>query len=383
MTTTAATPHSRLLRTIGKLKRKGDRSPLFAQMRDSLRTAILDGRLRPGERLPGEIEFAHLIGLSPVTVGKALAELSREGLVLRNRKRGTFVAGVAHRRRARCGMVAIVLTEVAHAAHPFAGGIVQAAEQVLRGRGFSVCLVARNYLSEHKYDTPFAIPRDPNIVGTIILPEEADAQESRALLARMPVVFLHSVARVEGAGSVRIDVRSAMDQVTRHLSDLGHNRVGLILGPRDHMHPSVAEVRDTALKFLADQQMTVRDEWILHGRWAVDSGRAMCSRLLEQDQGPTAVICGDDFLAVGAVQAAQAAGVSVPDGLSVVGMNDMPVATMVSPRLTSVATPAGDIGTTLSQMLLDRIDGRVSSGDVTLEPYLVVRQSTGPWRDDQ
>ena len=383
MTTTAATSHSKLLRTIGKLKRKGDRSPLFVQMRDSLRTAILDGRLRPGERLPGEIEFARLVGLSPVTVGKALAELSREGLVLRNRKRGTFVAGVIDRRRARCGMVAIVLSEVAHAGHPFAGGVVKAAEQVLRSRGFSVCLVARNYLGEQQYETPFAIPRDPNIVGSIILPEEADGHESRALLARMPVVFLHNVASVEGAGSVRINVRSAMDQVTQHLADLGHSRVGLILGPRDHVHPSVAEVRDTAIRSLADQQMTVRDEWVLHGRYAVDSGRAMCSRLLEQAEKPTAVICGDDFLAVGAIQAAQAARVSIPAGLSVVGMNDMPVATMVSPRLTSVAVPAGEIGTTLAQMLLDRIDGRVSSGDVTLEPHLVVRQSTGPWRDDQ
>ena len=372
--------HVQIPALIGKVQRKGNHPPLFAQLRDNLRLAILDGRLRPGERLPSEIEFAQLVGLAPVTVGRALADLSREGLVTRHRKRGTFVSGSVARRQARCGMVAIVLSTLADAAHPFAGDIVRSAERRLRGRGFSVCLVAPNESVHRQPPAPFAVPRDPAIVGTIILPEEADAAESRELLERMPAVFFQNTSLVAGAGGVRVDLHSAMEQVVRHLTDLGHRNVGLLLGPRDHRHPSVAEARDAALTLLKAAGVTVDDDWVLHERYGVDSGRALCARLLSQSARPSALICGDDFVAAGALQAADAAGLSVPGDLSVVGMNDMPVATLVTPRLTSVAVPAGEIGNRLAEMLLDQIDHRVSPGEVTLEPRLVVRQSTGPCR---
>ncbi len=369
------------LGVVRKLQRRGKHPPLYGQLRDHLRNAILEGRLRPEQRLPTELELARHFRVSPVTAGRALAELSQEGLVIRRRKLGTYVAGPRARRRAGGGMmVAIVLSAVSDAAHPFAGSIVRGAERVLHGRGVSVCLVASNDFADRQRALPFAIPRDRTVAGAIVVTEQAAPQEGRHLLQQMPTVFLQTSRLIDGATGVRVDFCTAMIQVVEHLADLGHKAIALVMGPRDSLHPSVAEARDAALTRIRALGLTSREQWVLHGRYSVEAGRAMCERLLKLQNRPSAVICGDDFLAAGVLEAARHRGVSVPGGLSIVGMNDMPIATMLTPALTSVAVPAEELGTRLAEMLLDRIDGRVSSCEVMITPRLIVRESTGPPR---
>ena len=368
---------TQIAKLIGGLKRQGKHPPLYVQVRDRLREAIMAGKLRQEQRLPSEVALAQQLGISAVTASRALADLVQEGLLTRGRKVGTFVSGRRDKAQTGGGMVAIVLTTVSDAAHPFAGGIIKGAERVLSLGRYSICLVAPRNFAEPDGDAPFGIPRDPLLRGAIVVPEEAGPEESKRLIERAPAVFFQNTRPMEGAGGVRVNLHSGMDQVVRHLVDLGHRRVGIIVGPRDHLHPSVAETKEAALTALRAAGVEARQEWILHGRYSVESGRALCARLLDMQERPTAVICGDDFVAVGSLQAAQSRGKDVPGELSIVGHNDMPIATLVSPQLTTLAVPAEEIGMKLGEMLIDAIERTASPGEVVIDPQLVVRQSTG------
>jgi LacI family transcriptional regulator len=119
------------------------------------------------------------------------------------------------------------------------------------------------------------------------------------------------------------------------------------------------------------------DELVAYGDYYYDSGREAMVRLLEADDPPTAVFAASDMMAMGAMRAIQAAGLTVPDDIAVVGFDDIQVAAMAHPPLTTIRQEKGDLGTLAAETLLRRIEsGEDTDTHLTLPVTLVARQST-------
>lgn len=166
---------------------------------------------------------------------------------------------------------------------------------------------------------------------------------------------------------------------TRHLIELGHRRIAAITGPGDMMC-SLARL-DGYRSAMNSAGLPIDPSWERYGDFHVGGGRDRMAELLALPERPTAVFAGSDLQALGALEAARAVGLSVPDDLSIVGYDDIPVAQWVSPRLTTVHQPLRRMGEEAAKLVLEL--GRstpASTPRMDLATSLVVRDSTAPPR---
>ncbi len=189
--------------------------------------------------------------------------------------------------------------------------------------------------------------------------QEAGSHEHYEKLrdVKLPTVLVS--APVDGLGfpAVSCDDAVATQLAVRHLVQLGHTKIGFVLGPKDHV-PS-------RRKFEAAERELAR------------AGQAAASRLLQT--GVTGIVCASDPLALGVIRAVRRAGLQVPQDVSVVGYDDSALMGCVEPPLTTVRQPIEPMGRMVMELLTQQIAGEtIPPEEFLFEPELVVRSSTGP-----
>jgi LacI family transcriptional regulator len=182
----------------------------------------------------------------------------------------------------------------------------------------------------------------------------------------LPDADLPSVGTTNWAGGLA---------ATEHLIALGHERIGAIAGPPDYL---CNRARLDGYRTALDRaQLPFREQYVRHGDFYHEGGFIRGRELLGLPEPPTAIFAGNDQQALGVYEAARQQGLRVPQDLSVVGFDDLPVARWVSPPLTTVRQPLAEMGYTAAAMLGDLIDGRpLTTRRVELSTELVVREST-------
>ncbi|WP_367128476.1 substrate-binding domain-containing protein [Saccharothrix sp. HUAS TT1] len=213
--------------------------------------------------------------------------------------------------------------------------------------------------------------------GVLLVSCRIDAADQRAL-ARAGVPLVH-VDPVDPAGpdlpSVAATNRAGGLAATRHLLSLGHRRIGLVAGPPDVLC-SRARL-DGYRVALAEAGIAHDPELVRYADFSRAGGHEQARELLRPSRRPTAVFAANDEQALGVLDAARAAGLSVPGDLSVIGFDDLPAASWSSPALSTVRQPLAAMGERAGRMLADLIAGRAPAADrVELATELVVRSST-------
>ena len=173
------------------------------------------------------------------------------------------------------------------------------------------------------------------------------------------------------AGDDALGVRAALE----HLAELGHTRIAHLTGPVD---------LQTTVRRLEAFTAAVPDGIVRHGdAFTIETGRVLAAELLATPEGRevTAVLAGNDMIALGCLEAFAGAGLRCPQDISLVGHNDMPMVERVQPPLTTVSIPQREIGAEAAAMLLARMHGEAGGAQRRLLPtHLVVRASTAPPR---
>lgn len=192
---------------------------------------------------------------------------------------------------------------------------------------------------------------------------------------RLPVVLINAAIDDLGFPRVSCDDEVAVEQAVGHLASLGHTRLGLLLGPADHV-PSERKLQ-SARRVTERLGLELRPGDVARSAYSLESGQAAATRLLRE--GVTGIVCASDPLALGAVRAARRAGLRVPDDVSVVGYDDSAFMNCTEPPLTTVRQPIEPMGRAAIDLLVSQIAGQaVPLDELLFEPELVVRGSTGP-----
>ncbi|WP_403023104.1 LacI family DNA-binding transcriptional regulator [Salinibacterium sp. GXW1014] len=167
----------------------------------------------------------------------------------------------------------------------------------------------------------------------------------------------------------------------RHLIDLGHKRIAAITGPEDMMC-SLARI-DGYRSAMNAAGLPVKEEWIRFGDFHRSGGARHAADLLALPEPPTAIFAGSDLQALGVLETARSLGLRVPDDLSLVGYDDIPLANWVSPRLTTVHQPLRQMGSEATRLAIRLAEGPIVGGTprMDLATSLVVRESTAPLLD--
>ena len=161
---------------------------------------------------------------------------------------------------------------------------------------------------------------------------------------------------------------------TRHLLDLGHRRIGVIAGPT-YASSSVGRVRGYR-KAIEEAGLAIDDKLIRPSTFGMESGEDAARALLGEPAAPTAVFAVNDNTAIGVLAAAQSLGLTVPDDLSVVGYNDIPLSARLPVPLTTVRVPFAQIADVAVEMLNRRADEAASNIHRVAAPTLIPRRST-------
>lgn len=244
--------------------------------------------------------------------------------------------------------------------------------------------------TQHQYDliltsTDYQTPRmtgclrrmlERKVDGVAIMTSEMDAGLIKELSRRgVPLVFMDVGQVGPRMSHVLIDYANGVRQVVDHIVELGHKRVAFISGPLD-LH-SARTRRQAFIDGMRSHALNPDPRLVREGTHTAEGGQHAMTALLRVAKRPTAVVCSNDWTAIGALHAIDAAGLTVPGDVSLAGFDDIPLVSYTNPPLTSVRMSAGDVGTTAFDALFRLIAGERLEGDIYQVPTkLVVRQST-------
>jgi len=220
-----------------------------------------------------------------------------------------------------------------------------------------------------------------NVDGFIIAPSQlgsnSDVDEyiCELLDQNVPIVF---VGNRFNDGKVDFVTSRAQDgafDAVNHLISLGHERIGFIGG---HYTRGVAVGRWFGYQeALIENQFSIRSEYMVEADLTREAGTEAMLRLLDLPTPPSAVITVNDLMAIGAMDACYQRGVAIPDDISLIGFDDIPLASLTQPGLTTVAQPAYDLGYKATELLMNRFDNpSLDHQHSTLRSKLIIRGTT-------
>ena len=192
----------------------------------------------------------------------------------------------------------------------------------------------------------------------------------------LPLVTIHRTVANGAVSAVIIDEKFGISSAFDHLVQLGHGRIAHVAGP---LSLSTGRSRYEEFKDSIDRHgLNIGEDLIAHtSAFTEEEGFRAFSGLLDSDHDFTAVIAGNDLIALGCLDALEKRGLSCPVNMSVVGYNNMPLINRVMPPMTTVAVPLSEMGELAARCILEKIKDRDTQiKTITLKPKLVVRQST-------
>ena len=197
----------------------------------------------------------------------------------------------------------------------------------------------------------------------------------------IPFVLLNSVpdGLDEDICYVYADYEVGVYAATRHLLQLGHKDISFIAGTMELRvdHEKLKGYKRALAEFGVD----FKREYVLQGNYSWEDAAGIARQLMASAGHPTAIMCADDTMALGAIAALRDAGLRVPDDVAVIGFNDLQFAALSSPALTSVSVSAYGMGRLTAESFIDLMEGREpKSRQAILQPELVVRASCGTKR---
>jgi DNA-binding LacI/PurR family transcriptional regulator len=320
-------------------------------------------------------EVAERAGVSRSTVslvmsGKARGRVSpevQETVLLAARELGYHPNAAA--RSLRLGRTFSIALVVANVANPFFASVLRGAEHAARKQRYAVMLL-------DTMNDPDWLQWVPDVLAAraldgCILYIGDPISEAEAQAFGRNIVLIE--AESPSASSILLDVYQAATQATEHLIALGHTRIGYLAA--DYAKETFR------LRFAAYEQALLKagiapnTQWTGRATFDVETATATATRLLRQPDTPTAIVCDDDLLAAAVYKSAAILGLHVPRDLSIVGFDDIELARLLQPELTTVAIPAEEIGKTSIRLMQKLLSGQgPSTQHVPLR--LMVRGST-------
>lgn len=335
----------------------------------------------PGAKAAKLSDVARLARVSTATVSRALTcpDKVKPATAARIRQAVQTLGYVAHgaaralasRRTRTIGAVIPTLDNAifANTAH--------ALQKTLDDAGYTLLLASHEFDADVEARVTQALV-ERGVDGLVLLGTTHHPSVLRMLdTHQIPYVLTWALDASGRHPCVGFDSRDAAVRITRHLIDLGHREFAMISGVTAGNERAAARLEGVR-QALAARGIALAPERVVEKPYTLTAGREGLREVLRGPPRPTAVICGNDVLAIGALAECHAQGFAVPLDISVTGFDDLEIAAVVTPALTTVHFPTADLGTYAAQHLLARLAGKPFAMRTELPVELVVRASTAP-----
>lgn len=261
---------------------------------------------------------------------------------------------------------------------PYVMSVLEGLLEYTAPRNYPVKIVSLLY--QRSSDSFLAHVDDGSVDGVVLVaPRTNSAALQWAQRSELPAVVAGSTLPDTPLPCVDVDDVPAIQRLVRWLIELGHRRIGHLAGPQTQW--SAQRRLQAYRQTMQEAGLRVEPHWVVEGRYTPPSGREAMGRLLDQAPDLTAVVCANDWMAMGAMEAIHQRGWRIPDDISITGFDDIDTAQWVSPPLTTMRQPMRLIGFKAAEVLVEQMETGRRECEVILFPAeLVVRQSVAPPR---
>ena len=260
--------------------------------------------------------------------------------------------------------------------NPFFPELIDAFESLAASESIEVIFTHTNYDPARLHSSIRRMVERGVDAIAVMTSEVAPESLQQAVRAGLPLVLMNQGDLAEKYPNVPVEYATGFREALAHLLSIGHRDIGFIAGPKELN--SARRRKEAFRSALRAHGLTVRREFIAAGDMRVEGGHAAMEQLLRCRPRPTAVLTSNDLMAVGALQAAHEAHVRVPGELSLIGFDDLPIAAMLHPALSTIRHPRREVAARAFACLQRALRGEKVESLEPLHPHLVLRHSTAP-----
>ena len=343
-----------------------EKTPKYINIKNKIKEEIKDGIIT--DKLPGERVLAQQLDASYMTIRKAVTELVEEGILHKNTTKGTYVSSnkmspkITHN-------IGFFLDEGIKdgISSPYYSLVFNALEKEVKKIGYNLTLFS-------DFDDLNPLRTQKKIDGVIIscFPRiESKIQEIKRLI---PIVLIDNISADKSIPSVTLDNFNGCSESAEYLVSLGHTRIGFVSGLMDS---DICKERVMGYTSILNNSGLETDEKLIYkGDYFYNSGEKAAKYFLSLPNPPTAIICANDTMAIGIMKGIQESGLSIPNDISIIGFDDIDVASRVFPSLTTTAAPISKIAEKSVSMLMSAIKGdEIEYKHIILPAHLKIRNS--------
>jgi LacI family transcriptional regulator len=271
----------------------------------------------------------------------------------------------------RSGILGLIISDVTN---PFFPELVRGFEDVAVESGYEILVSSTNY-DPRRMELCIRRMLERKVEGVAVMTFGIDQPIFEKLIERdVPLVFVDAGPDRAGISLLKVDYQRGIRQAVQHLAALGHRKIAFVAGPEELIS---AQARvDGFRQSISECGIAINASWIVRGDHSFEGGIVAGTELLERGESPTAIMCSNDMTAIGLLQKAYRIGIRVPADLSVVGFDDVAMARVIAPPLTSIQMSRTELAMAAVTALRAHVEGTPCHREYKINTQLVVREST-------
>lgn len=329
-------------------------------------------------------DVARIANVSPMTVSRVVngdpkvKPKTREKVLQAIETLGYYPNAMARALNSRKTMtIGLILPKIDYVlSEPYFSHLIYNIEKTLGPHNYDMLIGSEEHQNGRDLTLLY---KQKKVDGLIIIGSEIEDERLTALSENMiPAVLIHSRSELPGLSFVDVDNFKIVEDFVDRLYELGHRRIGLITGDLTvvNAYHRLLGYKDALKK----RDIPFREELLFPGDWSSHSGYEACIYFQSlAERRPTAVISSNDHMAIGFLKSAYEHSIRIPEDLSIVGVDDIEMASFTTPKITTMRQPMHTIASLAVKLLLDSIDAeKPKESHIILEAEAVIRESCGP-----
>jgi DNA-binding LacI/PurR family transcriptional regulator len=271
----------------------------------------------------------------------------------------------------RSGLLGLIVSEITN---PFFPELIQGFEDIAVENGYEILVSSTNY-DPKRMSLCIRRMLERKAEGVAVMTFGIEEPLLEQLAERnIPMVFVDVGPDRPGISLLKVDYHHGIRQGVQHLAALGHRNIAFISGP-PRLHSAQSRVAAFS-RSLKECGIALDPECLVEGDHTLEGGMIAMEKLLGVEKRPSAVMCSNDMTAIGVLHKVYRSGLSVPDDLSIIGFDDIHMARVTIPPLTSIQMSRLDLARAAVNALRAHVEGTATQREYKIETSLVVREST-------
>ncbi|MGA2570101.1 MAG: LacI family DNA-binding transcriptional regulator [Terracidiphilus sp.] len=272
----------------------------------------------------------------------------------------------------RSGVLGLIVSEITN---PFFSELIQGFEDVAVESGYEILIGSTNY-DPKRWELCIRRMLERKADGVAVMTFGIEEPLLQQLAARdIPLVFIDVGPERSAVSLLKVDYQHGIRQGVQHLAVLGHRNIAFVSGPV-RLHSAHSRL-DAFCKSLSECGISPNPDWLLEGDHTLEGGILAMEKLIASGNLPTAVMCSNDMTAIGVLHGAYRGGLHVPGDLSIIGFDDVHMAQVMFPPLTSIQMSRLELARAAVTALRAHAENNSPRLEYKIDTHLVVRESTG------